>query len=192
MSDPPLSLTASQTVGPYLTIGLIRELVVPELVDRADPRAVVIRGTLFDGEGEVVPDGMIEIWQANAGGRYASELDVRGDVALEEGFLGFGRSSTVDGGAFEFVTLKPGQVPWPHGGLQAPHLVVGIFARGMLKRLVTRMYFPDETEANAADPVLSGLDEAARATLVARETEGGVLQFDIRLQGPGQTTFFAV
>ena len=191
MTDPPLSLTASQTVGPYLKIGLFRELVGPELVDRSDPRAIVIRGLLLDGEGEVVPDGMVEIWQANAAGRYSSELDPREDVPLEDGFLGFGRSSTVDGGAFEFVTVKPGSVPWPHGGLQAPHLEVGIFARGLLKRIVTRMYFPNEVEANAADPVLSGLDEAARNTLIARD-EGGVLQFDIRLQGPGQTTFFAV
>jgi len=191
MTDPPPSLTASQTVGPYVSIGLFRALVGPELVERSDPRAVVIRGLLLDGEGEVVPDGMIEIWQANAAGRYASEFDARGDVPLEDGFLGFGRSSTADGGAFEFVTVKPGPVPWPHGGLQAPHLEVGIFARGLLKRIVTRMYFPDEAEANAADPVLSGLDQAARDTLIPVD-EGGVLRFDIRLQGPGQTTFFAV
>ena len=89
------------------------------------------------------------------------------------------------------MTVKPGPVPWPDGGLQAPHLEVGVFARGLLKRAVTRIYFPDEVEANAADPVLSRLDEAARATLVA-VAEGDGLRFDIRLQGPGQTTFFAV
>ncbi len=191
MTDPPLSLTASQTVGPYVSIGLFRELVGPQLVDPSDPRTITIRGTLLDGEGEVVPDGMIEIWQANAAGRYSHELDARDDVPLEDGFLGFGRSGTTDGGSFEFVTVKPGPVPWPHGGLQAPHVEVGIFARGLLKRIVTRMYFPDEAEANAADPVLSALDPAARDTLIAVD-EAGALRFDIRLQGSGQTTFFAV
>ncbi len=134
---------------------------------------------------------MIEIWQANAAGRYNHPADDRAEPAVEDGFLGFGRSGTVDAGRFEFVTVKPGPVPWPEGGMQAPHIEVGVFARGLLKRAVTRIYFPDEEEANAADPVLSGLDEAARATLVAVAEDGG-LRFDIRLQGPGHTTFFAV
>ncbi len=98
---------------------------------------------------------MIEIWQANAAGRYDHPADDRAETALEDGFLGFGRSGTVDAGRFEFVTVKPGPVPWPAGGLQAPHLDVGVFARGLLKRVVTRIYFPDEEEANAGDPVLS-------------------------------------
>ena len=102
---------------------------------------------------------MVEIWQANAAGRYAHPADTRDDVPLEEGFRGFGRSGTADDGWFEFVTVKPGTVPWTDGRTQAPHIVVGVFARGLLKRLVTRLYFPDEEEANAADPVLSGLDE---------------------------------
>ena len=184
-------LSPSQTVGPYLAIGLTLDLITPNIVDPADPRAIRIRGTLVDGGGEPVPDGMIEIWQANAAGRYNHPADDRTELALEEGFLGFGRSGTVDAGRFEFVTVKPGPVPWPGGGLQAPHLVVGVFARGLLKRTVTRMYFPDEAEANAADPVLSHLDDTARATLVAVAEDGG-LRFDIRLQGPGHTTFFAV
>ena len=150
-----------------------------------------LRGTLLDGAGEPVPDGMVEIWQANAAGRYAHPADDRTELALEDGFLGFGRCGTVDGGRFEFVTVKPGRVPWPGGGLQAPHLEVGVFARGLLKHVVTRIYFPDEDEANAADPVLSRLDEAARATLVAVAEDDG-LRFDIRLQGPEHTTFFAV
>jgi protocatechuate 3,4-dioxygenase, alpha subunit len=185
-----LGLTPSQTVGPYLSISLHR-LITPELVDPGDPRAVRIRGTLFDGAGEPVPDGMVEIWQANPAGRYAHPADDRTELELEEGFLGFGRCGTVLAGAFEFVTVKPGRVPWPEGGLQAPHLEVGVFARGLLKHAVTRLYFPDEVEANAADPVLSRLDGAARSTLVAVSEDGG-LRFDIRLQGPGHTTFFAV
>jgi protocatechuate 3,4-dioxygenase alpha subunit len=186
-----LGLSPSQTVGPYLSIALLRDPITPELVDPGDPRAVVLRGTLLDGAREPVTDGMIEIWQANAAGRYAHAADDRTDLALEDGFLGFGRCSTVDNGTFEFVTVKPGQVPWPGGGLQAPHIEVGVFARGLLKRAVTRIYFPDAEEANAADPVLSRLDEVARSTLVAVAEDGG-LRFDIRLQGPGQTTFFAV
>ena len=186
-----LGLAPSQTVGPYLAIGLTRALITPHVVDPADPRAIRIRGTLLDGAGDPVPDGMIETWQANAAGRYNHPADDRADVPLEEGFLGFGRSGTVDAGRFEIVTVKPGQVPWPEGGLQAPHLVVGVFARGLLKRAVTRLYFPDEEEANAADPVLAALDPEARATLVAVAEDGG-LCFDIRLQGPGHTTFFAV
>ncbi len=185
-----LGLTPSQTVGPYLSISLHR-LITPELVDPGDPRAIRVRGTLFDGAGEPVPDGMVEIWQANTAGRYAHPADDRTELALEEGFLGFGRSGTVLGGTFEFVTVKPGRVPWPDGRLQAPHVEIGVFARGLLKQAVTRLYFPDEGEANAADPVLSRLDEAARSTLVA-VNDDGCLRFDIRLQGPGHTTFFAV
>jgi protocatechuate 3,4-dioxygenase alpha subunit len=189
-SGTALGVTPSQTVGPYLAISLHR-LITAELVDLDDPRAVRLRGTLLDGAGESVPDGMIEIWQANEAGRYAHPADDRTELALEDGFLGFGRSGTVSAGVFEFVTVKPGRVPWPGGGFQAPHLEVSVFARGMLKRAVTRMYFPDEEPANATDPVLSRLDEAARARLVAVAEDGG-LRFDIRLQGPGHTPFFAV
>jgi protocatechuate 3,4-dioxygenase alpha subunit len=191
MTSQPPGLTPSQTVGPYLKIGLLRELITGEVVSRDDPRAVVIRGQLLDGAGEPVPDGMVEIWQANAAGRYAHPADAREDVPLEEGFLGFGRSGTADEGWFEFVTVKPGVVPSPDGGLQAPHLVVGVFSRGLLKRLVTRMYFPDEEAANAGDPVLALLSPEERSTLVAVQKDG-LLRFDIRLQGPGQTTFFAL
>ena len=138
-----------------------------------------------------MPDGMVEIWQANAEGRYAHPADDRDEVALEAGFTGFGRSGTEDAGRFEFVTVKPGRVPWVDGRLQAPHLLVGIFARGLLKRVATRMYVPDEEVANAEDPVLLGLEPEERATVVAR-AEDGVHRFDIVLQGAGQTTFFAV
>ncbi len=191
MTDESHGLTPSQTAGPYLSIGMLRELVTPRLVEPGDPRAIVVSGLLLDGAGDPVPDGVIEAWQANAAGRYAHPGDDRAQPALEDGFRGFGRSGTAPAGRFELVTVKPGPVPWPAGGLQAPHLEIGVFARGLLKRLVTRMYFPDEVEANAADPVLSRLDERQRETLVAR-SDGAGLRFDIVLQGPGQTTFFAV
>ena len=186
-----LGLTPSQTVGPYLSIGLFQEDMGPALVPDDDPRAIRIRGQVVDGNGDPVNDGMVEIWQANAAGRYAHPDDDREDVPLEEGFRGFGRSGTVDDGRFSFTTVKPGRVPMPDGRLQAPHIVVGVFARGLLKRLVTRIYFPDEEEANASDPVLAELGDDERTTLVAL-AEGGGLRFDIRLQGEGQTTFFAV
>jgi protocatechuate 3,4-dioxygenase alpha subunit len=186
-----LALTPSQTAGPYLTIGLINGPVTSRLVDESDPRAIRVSGVLLDGAGDPVTDGMVEIWQANAAGRYAHPADDREEIPLEDGFSGFGRSETSDGGRFEVVTVKPGRVPWVDGRLQAPHLLVGVFARGLLRRIATRLYFPDEELANAEDPVLLGLEAEERATLVAR-AEGGALAFDIVLQGAGQTTFFAV
>jgi protocatechuate 3,4-dioxygenase alpha subunit len=186
-----VALTPSQTTGPYLEIGLIGGPISSRLVDESDPRAIRLSGMLLDGAGDPVPDGMIEIWQANAAGRYAHPADDRDEIPVEEGFTGFGRSATDDAGRFEFVTVKPGRVPYVDGRLQAPHLLVGVFARGLLKRLATRMYFPDEEAANTEDPVLLGLDPGERAALVAHE-EDRALRFDIVLQGPGQTTFFAV
>jgi protocatechuate 3,4-dioxygenase alpha subunit len=191
MTESSTAPTPSQTSGPFLSIGLLREHVGSSLVPEDDPRAIRVRGRLLDGNGDPVPDGMVEIWQANAAGRYAHPEDTRTDVPLEERFRGFGRSGTVDDGWFEFVTVKPGPVPTPDGALQAPHLVVLVFARGLLKQLVTRIYFPDEPDANAGDPILAALEEPDRATLIA-EPENGGFRFDIRLQGDGETTFFAV
>jgi protocatechuate 3,4-dioxygenase, alpha subunit len=186
-----LALTPSQTSGPYLEIGLIGGPISDQLIDPSDPRAIRISGVLLDGVGDPVPDGMIEIWQANAAGRYAHPADNREEIPVEERFTGFGRSATDGTGRFAFVTVKPGRVPWVDGRPQAPHLLVGVFARGLLKRVATRMYFPDEEATNAEDPVLVGLGSDERATLVAR-ADDGALRFDIVLQGPGQTTFFAV
>ena len=186
-----LALTPSQTTGPYLEIGLLGGPITNRLVGESDPRAIRISGVLQDGAGDPVVDGMVEIWQANAAGRYAHPADDREEIPLESGFWGFGRSDTVDAGRFELVTVKPGRVPWVDGRLQAPHLLVGVFARGLLKRVATRLYFPDEETANAEDPVLLGLEPEERATLVAR-AEDGALRFDIVLQGAGQTTFFAM
>ena len=183
--------TASQTVGPYFHIGLPWDDGT-ELVSANHPGAIGLGGTLTDGDGEPIDDGMIEIWQANQAGRYAHPEDDRPDVPLDEGFKGFGRCRTDDYGRYEFRTVKPGPVPGPDGRLQAPHIEMSVFARGLLQRVVTRVYFPDEEQANAADPLLSSIeDEAVRDTLVA-VAEDGMLRFDIRLQGDGETAFLDV
>ena len=185
------ALTPSQTIGPFLHIEVPYEG-EHQLVTSNHPGAIRLLGTITDGEGDAVDDALVEVWQANAAGRYAHPEDDRDDVPLEDGFTGFGRCATDAEGRFEFTTIKPGPVPGPDDHRQAPHIDVSIFARGLLNRLVTRIYFPDEEEANAADPVLSLIeDEALRRTLVAVQ-EDGALRFDIRLQGEGQTAFFVI
>ncbi|MCZ2838252.1 protocatechuate 3,4-dioxygenase subunit alpha [Modestobacter sp. VKM Ac-2985] len=190
-----LGTTPSSTVGPYLAIGLTWAD-GPDVVAEGTPGAVWLRGQVFDGNGDLVPDGMIETWQADPDGRFAHPDDPRGAVATP-GFRGVGRSHTVDGGAYAVRTLKPGRVPDGEGGLQAPHVDVSVFARGLLDRLVTRIYFADEAAANAEDVVLRSLpDDAARATLIARPSEDGYV-LDIHLQGCAaqgmdETVFFAV
>jgi protocatechuate 3,4-dioxygenase alpha subunit len=181
--------TPSQTIGPFFHDALLDED-RSELVSPDDPGAIRIVGTVYDGAGEVVPDAMVEIWQANTAGRYNHPADDREDLPLEEDFSGFGRAGTDANGGFSFLTVKPGPVPGPDGMVQAPHVMVSVFARGLLKRLVSRIYFPDEEEANVADPVLSSIeDQELRRTLIARD-EGDALRFDIHLQGDGQTAFF--
>jgi protocatechuate 3,4-dioxygenase, alpha subunit len=181
--------TPSQTIGPFFHDALL-DRDRSELVSPDHPEAIRIDGTVYDGEGEPVSDAMVEIWQANRAGRYNHPADDREDLPLDENFSGFGRSGTGEGGEFSFSTVKPGPVPGPDGQLQAPHVMVSVFARGLLARLVTRIYFPDEQEANAADPVLSSIeDRELRRTLIARD-EGDALRFDIHLQGDGQTAFF--
>jgi protocatechuate 3,4-dioxygenase, alpha subunit len=182
--------TPSQTIGPFFHDALL-DRNYSELVSPDHPEALVIRGTIYDGAGEVVPDALVEIWQANRTGRYDHPTDDRDDLPSDEEFSGFGRSGTDVGGEFSFLTVKPGPVPDPDGQFQAPHVTVSVFARGLLKRLVTRIYFPDEEAANAVDPVLSTIeDPELRRTLIARD-EGDALRFDIHLQGDGQTAFFA-
>jgi len=190
---PLLPPTPSQTVGPFFEFGLLRPP-RPEVVPSDTPGAVTIMGTVFDGLGAPVPDAMIEIWQADPTGHYIHPEDARTrlSTALVETFGGFGRCGTDAEGRFWFRTVKPGRVPWTDGRPQAPHIDVSVFARGLVHRLVTRIYFPDEGEANAADPLLASIeDPAARDTLIARD-EGGVLGFDIRLQGDGETCFFQI
>ncbi len=187
--EPKIEPTPSQTVGPFFHDALLDED-RSELVSPEHPEIIKIDGTVYDGAGEVVPDAMVEIWQANRAGRYNHPADDREDLPLDENFSGFGRSKAVDGGRFSFTTVKPGPVPGPNGRMQAPHTMVSVFARGLLKRVVTRIYFPDEGEANAADPVLSSIeDPEPRETLIAHD-EGGCLRFDIHLQGENQTAFF--
>jgi protocatechuate 3,4-dioxygenase alpha subunit len=180
-----LGLTPSQTVGPYLSLGLTwlkGHLVVPE----DTPGAITISGVLTDGAGAPVPDGLIETWQADPDGRFDHPDDPRG--ASGSGFGGFGRCSTDADGRFRIVTVKPGAL----GDGQAPHIDVSVLARGLLDRVVSRIYFPDEEAANAADPLLSGLPPERAATLVARPAGPGQLQWDVRLQGAGETVFLAV
>lgn len=184
-----LSSTPSQTVGPFLSIGMTWEdgcYVVPE----GTAGSFWVRGRLLDGAGGPVPDGVVETWQADPYGKFAHAWPPFGSAA--QGFGGFGRSMTGPDGRFSVRTVKPGRVGDGTGGLQAPHLDVSVLARGLLHRVVTRIYFADEAEANACDPVLSALpDDRARRTLIA-QPEGVGYTLDIRLQGDGETVFFAV
>jgi protocatechuate 3,4-dioxygenase alpha subunit len=185
MKLPP---TASQTVGPYLHIGLAW-LTIDRLAPPGCPgQHLKIEGRVLDGDGQPVPDALVEIWQANAHSKYAHPEDTR-DALLTPGFRGFGRVPTDADGRFRFITIKPGPVADPEGGQQAPHLLVSVFMRGLLKRLVTRMYFPDEPR-NAADSVLRLVPTERRGTLVARPTGKDELEWNIILQGGGETVFF--
>jgi protocatechuate 3,4-dioxygenase alpha subunit len=179
--------TPSQTIGPFFGPALTwadGPFVVPE----GAPRAVRITGRVYDGQGEPVPDALVETWQPDEDGRFPDQNAGQPGGAP---FSGFGRSGTDGEGRFQIWTVKPGRVPAPAGGLQAPHIDVSLFARGLLHRVVTRIYFGDETEANAEDPVLLSVDESRRSTLVAAPAERGYL-FDIHLQGPDETVFFTV
>lgn len=178
-------VTPSQTVGPFLSLGLTwtdGHLVVPE----GSPGAIRIAGRMFDGAGAPVPDGVVETWQADADGRFDHPDDPRG--ASGSGFGGFGRCPTDEEGRFRIVTVKPGAL----GDGQAPHIDVTVLARGLLLHLTTRIYFPDEAEANAADPLLSSLPPERAATLVAEAAGEGEYHVDIRLQGEGETVFLQV
>ncbi|MFZ0040581.1 MAG: protocatechuate 3,4-dioxygenase subunit alpha [Solirubrobacteraceae bacterium] len=182
--------TPSQTVGPYFAIGLPWPE-GPHAVAEGTTGTITIHGTVYDGAGVVVPDHLIETWQADPEGRFA-DLHGHGGASEMEGFRGFARYGTEDGdGSFALVTVKPGRVADPAGALQAPHIDVTVMARGMLNRCVTRIYFGDEAQANAEDPVLALVPADRRQTLIAQPEEDGY-RFDIRLQGPGETVFFAV
>jgi protocatechuate 3,4-dioxygenase, alpha subunit len=183
-----LPVTPSQTVGPFFHFALPwpdGPLVVPE----GTPGAIWLQGTVWDGAGEPLDDALVETWQADPEGRFDHPDDPRGAVP---GFRGFGRCPTDPQGRWAILTCKPGPVPGPDGRPQAPHVDLSLLARGLLDRVVTRIYFADEEAANAADPVLAGLpDAAARATLLAAPTADGY-RFDIRLQGEHATVFFAL
>jgi protocatechuate 3,4-dioxygenase, alpha subunit len=189
----PAGLTPSQTVGPFLAIGLPWPD-GPEAVPPGTPGAIVISGLVLDGAGEPVPDALVETWQAASDGTFVRP---EASQAGETGFRGFGRSATDAQGRWHVITLRPGRVPAPDGGLQAPHLDVSVFARGLLDRVVTRIYLPDEEAANADDPVLASIiDAGRRATLIAKPGDApGQFRFDVQLQGTmggPETVFFDV
>jgi protocatechuate 3,4-dioxygenase alpha subunit len=186
----PLRLgpTPSATVGPYLAIGLTWDDGVWAAAE-GTPSGFWIRGRVFDGAGDVVPDAMVETWQADPDGGFPSPEDPRG-AASYPGFRGYARAQTLTG-EFGVFTLKPGRVPDGEGDLQAPHIDVSVFARGLLDRVVTRIYFADEAEANAEDVVLRSIPDDRRETLLATPTDDGY-RFDIHLQGDRETVFFAV
>lgn len=181
-----LPVTPEQTIGPFFHFGLL-DLVGPDVVEPGTPGAVRLAGRVIDGAGASVDDALIEIWHADADGRYPEPAEDRAGDAM----LGFARCPTGDEGRFAFTTIKPGRLPGPGGRLQAPHIVVAVFARGLLRRVVTRVYFPDEAAANGEDLVLELVDPAERERLVAEPEDGG-LRFDIVLQGDAQTPCFLV
>jgi protocatechuate 3,4-dioxygenase, alpha subunit len=184
-----LQATTWQTVGPYFRIGL-QWLNQDNLAGEGVGERVTIQGRVLDGDGLPVPDAMLEFWQANAHGKYAHPEDTQAKL-LEPGFTGYGRVPTNGEGIFRIATIKPGPVPGPDGKEQAPHILVSVFMRGLLTRLITRIYFPDEPR-NAADYVLDIVEPQRRSTLIAKPVSGhpGVLEWNVALQGPKETVFF--
>jgi len=206
--DPALfGQTPSQTVGPFFHYGLpwkggadlvgasemgARPELMPEahyVLNLSSPtgtpagEAIEVGGHVFDGDGAPVSDAMIEIWQADAAGRY------RGEPGSDPHFVGFGRAATAEDGSYRFRTILPGGVPGPNGATQAPHLAVSVFARGVIRRLATRLYF-DGLDANATDPILALVPAPRRTTLLATPSRAGVWSLDIVLQGARETVFF--
>ena len=199
-----LKQTASQTAGPYVHIGLAPGAAGFDIYERelghdiAGPNAagqrIRIEGLVIDGTGSPIKDVMLEAWQANAAGHYAHP---EGGGPVEDGFRGWGRVITdFATGEWGFDTVKPGPVPGRNGTVQAPHISLWLVARGINLGLHTRLYFEDEAEANAADPVLNGIEWAARRpTLIARRADRDglvIYRFDIRIQGEGETVFFEI
>ncbi|MEM6305302.1 MAG: protocatechuate 3,4-dioxygenase subunit alpha [Pseudomonadota bacterium] len=190
----------SQTAGPYVHIGCTpaftgidiygADLGSRMITGPVQGQRITLRGCVYDGTGTPLRDAMVEIWQPDAAGLFASANEVRGQA--DPNFTGWGRSpGDMDTGEFVFETVKPGAVPWPAGGMQAPHITVWIVARGINIGLHTRCYFADEEEANAADPILSRIEHQNRVpTLLAQPEAEGRYRFDIQLQGPGETIFF--
>jgi protocatechuate 3,4-dioxygenase alpha subunit len=212
--DPALfGQTPSQTVGPFFHYGLPwkggADLVCksdmgarPELfaeehwvLNLSSPtgtpegEAIEIAGRVLDAEGAPVADAMVEIWQANAAGRYRSTDDSRDDVPVDPHFIGFGRASTDADGVYRFRTILPGRVPGPGNTLQAPHIALSLFGRGIVKRLATRLYFAG-AEGNDADPILGCVPEERRDTLIAHRRDDRVWWLDLHLAGRRETVFF--
>jgi protocatechuate 3,4-dioxygenase alpha subunit len=186
--------TPSQTVGPFYSLALTRKPTNVIATESTQGQRIRIEGQVFDGDGEPIPDVMVEIWQANAFGRY-NHPDDKQEKPLDQSFIGWGRSGTDEKCFYSFETIKPGTVASADDSGQAPHVNVTVFARGMLTHAYTRMYFADEA-VNQNDPVLNSIkNKARRETLIAnREDKNGkaVYRFDIRLQGENETVFFDV
>lgn len=182
--------TVSQTAGPYLHIGLA--WLFDERVAEADApgRHIAVAGRVLDGAGAPVSDALIEVWQADASGKYPDPADVRTSTA-RSGFRGFARVPTLGDGSFRLSTVKPGRVPAPGGGMQAPHILVALFMRGLLKQVMTRIYFSDEP-SNEEDFVLGHVPAPRRSTLIARPKpdKPDVFEWNVYLQGPNETVFF--
>jgi protocatechuate 3,4-dioxygenase alpha subunit len=186
--------TPSQTVGPFFHFALPNDKFETLVTEQTKGERIRVEGRVLDGDGAPLPDALIEIWQANADGRYDHPDDRQQDKELDPAFHGWGRSATDNEGRFRFLTIKPGPVPGPGNTLQAPHINVTVFARGMLKHLVTRLYFDGEA-LNNDDPVLARVaDPERRSTLIARRANGkdSLFVLDIRLQGERETVFFDV
>ena len=192
MADTRYVQTPSQTVGPFFHYALPYEA-GPNLVsEKTEGEHITVEGLVTDGDGLPVTDALIEIWQANAHGRYNHPEDEQ-DKPLDEHFGGFGRAPTDEQGMFRFYTVKPGAVPGLHNEMQAPHINICILARGVLKRIATRLYFEDEAEMNRVDPVLNLVPEKRRATLIAkRDPARPAYRLDICLQGENETVFFDI
>jgi protocatechuate 3,4-dioxygenase, alpha subunit len=182
-------LTPSQTVGPFFHQALPYDA-GPDVVGPTRSGSIRLSGKVLDGEGAPVPDAMVEIWQADESGRFSGQRGIYADTR-DDAFRGFGRCATDPDGRYEFRTVKPAGVPTAHGDTQAPHVAMSVFARGMLRPVVTRVYFDDEEQANRTDPLLTAVDSDRRGTLVASRTGDGY-GFDVRIQGADETVFLDV
>lgn len=192
-----LGITPSQTAGPYFTIVLGQEGQNIVAGPGVPGTRIRVEGRVLDGDRNPIDDALIDVWQANAAGRYRHALDARDDLPLDEGFTGFGSVPTAfQTGLWSFDTVKPGPVPDPRGGMQAPHLNLVVQARGMLMPSFTRLYFPEDVDEQAHDLVLSMVPAGRRQTLIASltspgsDTEVPVYRLDIRFQGDDETVFF--
>jgi protocatechuate 3,4-dioxygenase alpha subunit len=196
-----LKETASQTAGPYVHIGLaptwagikgaLSDLGTAMINDKTRGERIVIKGRVIDGNGTPLRDGIVEIWQADAAGLYPSPSETRGSA--DPNFTGWGRSAAdATTGEFRFETIRPGRVPFPDGRMQAPHVSFWIVARGINLGLNTRLYFDDEGEANATDPILMRIEHKSRIPTLIAKRDGNAYTLDIHLQGPNETVFFDI
>ena len=183
-------ITPSQTVGPYFGILIRGRAECRQTTDATSGTRITIEGRVLDGAGSVIPDALVETWQADACGRYRHPDDCQAQQA-DRAFSGYGWAHTREDGGYRFETIKPGRVPAPDGGEQAPHVLVSVMSRGILTRFITRIYFEDEA-ANAEDPILALVPEGRRHTVIARPIGERCYLFDIVMQGPDETVFFDV